>query len=511
MALRFLRHHSHHIPLFLASLAVLLFYLAFPTQGFANLTWFVMLPLMLAVVYDKSVGAFKLPLMAATVGWLIATWWVVPGLYKISGSNPGIILLLFILFCIYSALPYAIACYCFKRWRMYASISGAFASAAMFTLIVNYVPTVLPGNIAHGLYLETAQIQLAAFGGVPLVFFVIHLVCMLLTTAVYLRNKNSSKSIISVILVVALLVVNYGIGKFVLTKTHDTKDNIKVALIQPNFSISFRDRESWLGYQHIVKNLIDSAKATEKLDVILVPEIPVPVSHQYFEQDSTFFNAILDDEALFLTGIKPVGNALKEDDGYFNTVELIHNQQVQQTYAKRVLLPFGEYLPFENKLPFLRTLMPNVPNYFPGEGNTTLDLAVNNQLVKIAPLICYEAVFSKVVLEAVENGADIFINTSNDAWLGASAGGRIHLALSVFRAVEYKRPLIRVTNSGITQVFSHQAKPLNTPLPIDTASFDVVSIPLAKQSDTFYFYYADRFVFFYLAFLVFYFFRLKRQ
>lgn len=499
------------ICILLSCLAIVLFYFAFPTQGVGSLTWLVMPPLMLAVIYDKTIGTFKLSLLTATLGWMIATWWVVPGLYKISGSNPGILLSLFIAFCFYSALPYAIGCFCYKRWNMYSSIRGAVAAAAIFTLIVNYVPSVLPGNIAHGLYLETEQIQLTAIGGVPLLFFVIHIVGFLLVTSFYLWSRNRRKAVFSIVFASTIVLINYLCGKSILEDNRSSSSTITAALIQPNFAITQRDRESWYQYQHVVRDLISTVKLNHQVDLIVLPEIPVPISYQYFAQDKSFFDSVVDNEALFLTSIKPVGAVISEDDGYFNTVEVVQKQEQMQTYAKRVLLPFGEYLPFENELPFLRRLMPDVPNYFPGDSVSTASLKLKGHEVKIAPLICYEAVFTSVVAEAVDEGASVLINSSNDAWLGASAGGKIHLALSVFRAVEYQRPLIRVTNTGITQAFSHRAKPLKDALPINRAGFDIVSIDLAVKKESFYAQQPHFFLYFYAFFILMYFVRLKRS
>jgi apolipoprotein N-acyltransferase len=74
------------------------------------------------------------------------------------------------------------------------------------------------------------------------------------------------------------------------------------------------------------------------------------------------------------------------------------------------------------------------------------------QGVKLSPQICYEGIFSEFTRQQMQLGADALVNLSNDAWFGRTTEPALHLRLTVFRAIELRRPIVRSTNSGISAV-----------------------------------------------------------
>lgn len=443
------------IELFLLSLTILLFYLAFPSTGIGHLSWIVMVPMLLAIQKKSNKRTFLITFITATFGWLVSIWWVVAGLVKITLSTTNIIVPLVFVFCLLSALPYAVAFLCYKKIGLKNNFLGAFFSALLFTVVINYSPQILPGNLAHALYLNPLHIQLADIGGVPLVFFVVHLVNFLLFNAIVLWQKSKSKAVHNVALAMLVFILNYGYG---LLATQSTKfvqpdmPSYSFSLIQPNFSTSWRDRDSWLRHRNIVANLIKSTQMESNSDFVVMPELPVPVSYQFFDEDKQFFEPLVRDSTLLLTAIKPFNKTLSNHQGYYNSMEVIKNGVVKTTYLKQILLPFGEYLPFENKLPWLRDLLPNTPLYKAGIEPTVYTQVINDENITLMPLICYEAVFTDTAHASVGLGGDIFINSSNDAWFGSNEGARVHLALTLFRAIEFRKPIVRITNSGLSTV-----------------------------------------------------------
>lgn len=116
-------------------------------------------------------------------------------------------------------------------------------------------------------------------------------------------------------------------------------------------------------------------------------------------------------------------------------------------YDKRVLVPFGEYLPLADRFPWLRRLSPASGRFTPGDAPTLLTTASG---LRLGPLICYEDVIPGPAREAVARGATLLLNLTNDAWYGASAEPWQHQALAAWRAVEMRRDFIRATNTGLT-------------------------------------------------------------
>ena len=448
------RQQSLELLLILSTVS--LFYLAFPTKGYSNLAWFALIPVCMALKNQDRRQAFVTGFLAATLGWFFGIWWVVPGLSSITASTQNLIVPFVLLYCCLSALPYALGCWLHVYLNCRESVVGALLSALNFTVLVNYTPQILPGNLAHGLYNKPMFIQAADIGGVPLVFFIIHSVCFLLANAITIDKTNSKQKVACLLLAIIVFCANYGYGYFKINQSDPaniaTSKQIKVAMVQPNISIENRTRDDWQQLAPELMTMIRNITENEAVDLLILPELPVPVSFQYFDFDKDLLNKSLLNTKLLLTAIKPIAGTLDDSKGYFNTMELVVDNQLEQRYAKQVLLPFGEYLPFEANLPWLRKVFPYAPNYKQGSANILFELPLSQQSIKFVPLICYEAVFSDTVGHGVEAGGELLINSSNDAWFGKTAGQSVHLALSTFRSVEYRKNLIRNTNNGISVI-----------------------------------------------------------
>jgi apolipoprotein N-acyltransferase len=116
-------------------------------------------------------------------------------------------------------------------------------------------------------------------------------------------------------------------------------------------------------------------------------------------------------------------------------------------YHKQMLLAFGEYLPFKKILALLPA-MPFADGFTAGEGPRAFQLP---RRIRVAPLICYEDLMPGVVREFIsQSHANLLVNLTNDAWYGRSLGPWQHLWLAQWRAVETRRSLLRVTNTGVT-------------------------------------------------------------
>lgn len=122
-------------------------------------------------------------------------------------------------------------------------------------------------------------------------------------------------------------------------------------------------------------------------------------------------------------------------------------------YHKNHILPFGEYIPFDGNIPFLRAFIP-----YPADFNFDSDAGENVESLhygslNLAPLICFEDTLPDLsrayLLKATkEKPVDILVNQSNDGWFDNSIEGDYHLAASLFRCVEVRRPMIRSSNTG---------------------------------------------------------------
>jgi apolipoprotein N-acyltransferase len=160
------------------------------------------------------------------------------------------------------------------------------------------------------------------------------------------------------------------------------------------------------------------------------------------------------DGSAFLVG------SYAEDRGgrRYNAAFAVHpDGQVPPPYYKRVLIPFGEYMPFASSWPWLRAMSAHAGFFTPGEGVKVFAYPMRRgdgaaYTLKVAPLICYEDTVPAPGREAALGGAELLVNLTYDTWFGRSAAAREHHLIAAFRAIENRRYLVRATNTGHSAV-----------------------------------------------------------
>ncbi|WP_229781377.1 MULTISPECIES: apolipoprotein N-acyltransferase [Deinococcus] len=167
------------------------------------------------------------------------------------------------------------------------------------------------------------------------------------------------------------------------------------------------------------------------------------------------------------------------------------NGKVMGRQDKRVLVPFGESLPFAGVLDFLYTSvlsslgMTGFTSLTPGSQLNVLQL----KDVQVGVSICYESVFPRLSLQAARTGANLLVVMSNDAWFGQGAGAEQHFQMGRLRAIETRRFLLRAGNDGVSAAVDPwgrvQFRAPRGERGAYRASFDVSSAP------TFYVQYGD--------------------
>ncbi len=120
-----------------------------------------------------------------------------------------------------------------------------------------------------------------------------------------------------------------------------------------------------------------------------------------------------------------------------------------QVYRKLHLVPFGEYVPGRNTMPFMaRIVGDQVPADF-ARGKEVVVFRLTNQ-IQVAPLICFEDTLGELTRQFVLRGADLLANVTNDGWFLESAAAQQHVNNAIFRCVETRRPMARAANTGVT-------------------------------------------------------------
>ena len=117
-------------------------------------------------------------------------------------------------------------------------------------------------------------------------------------------------------------------------------------------------------------------------------------------------------------------------------------------YDKIHLVPFGEYVPLADLLAFAKKLTREVGTFSRGSSRNALDVDGS----RVGIFICYESIFPNEIRQFARNGAEFFVNVSNDGWYGDTGAPLQHLNMARMRAIENYRWLLRDTNTGVTTV-----------------------------------------------------------
>ena len=262
-------------------------------------------------------------------------------------------------------------------------------------------------------------------------------------------------------------------------------DAARIRLVQP----SVLQREKWMPvHQRRIFNLhLDLTKRNAAgiedgaagVDLVLWPEAAMP----FLPLDTP--EAIELIGKLLPAGTHLVSGALRSDIPFnpekpdahrlFNSLLAFGaGGQLAATYDKIHLVPFGEYLPLYSLLNTigLEPLTRRGEGF--SSGPTPRPLITLPGLPSFAPLICYEAIFPRAIVQGADRPA-FLANVTNDGWFGNTTGPRQHLHQARVRAVEEGLPLLRAANNGITAVIDAQGRVL------DQLDLDVVGVIDARM------------------------------
>ena len=152
-------------------------------------------------------------------------------------------------------------------------------------------------------------------------------------------------------------------------------------------------------------------------------------------------------------------------------------------YSKSILLAFGEYIPGEQYWPQIRDWLPPTGHFARGQGPSAL-LTLND--LKMGPQICYESLFPEFTRSLADLGAQFIVNVTNDSWYGRWQQPYQHMYMTLARGVEFRRPVLRATNTGIATVSLASGKILERS-PLYQQWTGLYSVPYLKNPPaTFY-------------------------
>ncbi len=321
--------------------------------------------------------------------------------------------------------------------------------------------------------------------GLSLVIVFVNLLFFISYRHYFKKNKYKLPLVIALLLII--LPIIYGVVKVNSFKESDKK--IRVGLIQPNLD----PYEKWSGgnLDEITSGYLDlSRKAvTKKAEIVIWPETSLPVyllSGEYYQTRDSIRNFVNSFHVPLLTGMpnfiayfdstKAPSDAKYSTAGKFyycnyNGILLFNPDSVNiQAYGKMKLVPFGEHTPFADQLPFLGDLIKwgvglggwnigrdtcnfklRTTNY---ELDTTHPTQNHRQTTNINAVVCYESIFPEFIASFAQRGSEMIAVVTNDSWYGNTSGPYQHKEISVLRAVENRRSIVRAANGGISCIIN---------------------------------------------------------
>jgi apolipoprotein N-acyltransferase len=223
--------------------------------------------------------------------------------------------------------------------------------------------------------------------------------------------------------------------------------NTAIRIVQPSIPQSDKwDEEVF--WEHLNKHTSLSRLHTGfKPDIILWSEAAVTAPYRIKSVMHKLQSAITSADVVLVTGGVNDNESANFKHELRSAMYAITKQgKILFEYHKAHLVPFGEYMPLKSILP-VKKLTPGIIDYTPGTQGVVVELP--HLVLKIRPLICYEAIFPG---EVREDKADVMINITNDSWYGNSSGPYQHFHAARMRAVENGIPMIRAANSGISAI-----------------------------------------------------------
>ncbi len=471
---------------------------------------FITFPLFLAfLISNYKKGKW----ISFTIGWMFGFGYFISNLYWITNSLTfednfkTLIPFALILIPLFLGIFYGLV----TLISSFFSLNKKFSSILIFSIIfssIEYVRSFILGGFPWNLivftwtdYLPFLQI-LSLIGTYTL--NLLSITIFLIPLIILFNYKNLTKLLL-LSFALLLIIINFIYGSLTL------KDNQNVNILDPNFLIKIISPKINISRyfanespENIISELIElsNPKDLEKTIFIFPEGI---FSNIYLEDLSNYgyiFSKNYSENHKIIIGI----NSRQESKVFNSLVLLDQNLNILSKYNKNKLVPFGEFLPFENffKKFGLRKITRGY-NSFSKDDKRNI---INIDNINFLPLICYEIIYSGKI-NKTGNDFDILLNISEDGWFGNSIGPHQHFSHSIFRSIEEGQNLIRSSNNGISAFINSKGQIINEIKSTERGVIEVKSFEHSKK--TLFSTLGNKIFFYFLLFYISLFFFLKKR
>ncbi len=457
-----------------ASLSGILYVFSFAPWDFHFLQWVAFVPLLVAV--DRLPATREGGKWTALAGLGMACWigiggfyWMIHATMHYGGLPFAAALVIFVAFCLTGQLQ--VPLYLLLRRAALGSLRERPASwlglpllfGTFYAGIESFTPKLFQDTAGHAFQGALWIRQVADLGGVFLLTLLSIATNELFAGAIRKKSLRPAFTGLGVILLCATY------GAWTVSRHRNVLEDkesagqplIRIALVQANIGDLMKvaaEQGTQEAMSTVLRTYLDlSRKALEaprSPDAIVWPETAYP---SIFSKPQNLREAGM--EKQFLEFLAPLshtfifgGYDLDSLGTEYNAL-FFHHPPTRSTraYRKNVLLMFGETLPFSDLFPSMKSWFPTMGFFGRGPGPEVLE--VNNKdgvSFRFAPSICYEGLLESHSAAGALLGADALLNVTNDSWFGPYGEPYLHLALTRFRTIETRLPLLRSTNTGFS-------------------------------------------------------------
>ncbi len=476
---------------FCCILSGLLLTVGLPKWDLYPLAWCALVPLFVAIRGKTPREAFGWGYLCGMVHFLTTLYWIRHVIFYYGGLPLPLAIAVLVLLCGYLALYPAVFAWVARRWERQSALWVLGLPAAWVTLewVRAHALTGFPwANLG---YTQTRFSTLVQVADVTGVYGISWLVVLANTVVMSVFARRPSRAGMAVLALCIAGSLSYGVWR--LDQVRELQDGFEswvAAVVQGNVDQSVKwdpafQQETLRRYRELS---LKAAAHNPPPDLIVWPETSAPF---FYDREPTLtaqLNGLLTEIGRPTLFGSP---AITREDGEArlqNRAYLVDAQGVSLgAYAKRHLVPFGEYVPLQKLLFFVRRLVQAAGDFVPGSDSSPIVWGDR----KLGVLICYEGIFPALARETVRKGATALVIITNDAWYGPTSAPYQHLEMARWRAIEFRVPVLRAANTGVSAIFDSTGRECGR-VPLDEAG-QLVCAVRSGPIETFYGRWGDAF------------------
>jgi apolipoprotein N-acyltransferase len=440
------------LPWIAAGAGGILFFLGYAGFDHYYLEWVCLVPLLWALRGASPRRAFLLGWVAGIVGHLGGFYWIIHMFQQFAAVSWPLATLGLLILAATNGLVVAIWAWGTRLITRDTGWKVVWVAPVVWTAVEKFWPEVFPNYLGASQYRLTPLTQIADLSGILGVSFLVVYINAVIYAVIccWLESRTLPRRTLLFFAVTLVLVLGYGAQRMqAFDKDVAAAEKLTVGLIQTNRGAADNhvDQETRLSEYHELSRKVAAAGV---LDLIVWPEA-VCTLHLLTRGD-TLPPALVSGSGtpILLGACLQTG---EEDPPRTSNSALLTDPsgRILGSYDKSVLVPFGEYIPFGDTFPTLYSWSSYSGGFWPGE--IRKPLLLGRHLLSVS--ICYEDIFPGHIRKLMDGGRghrvpEAMFNLTNDSWYGRSTEPLEHLALATFRAIENRRCLVRVTNTGLS-------------------------------------------------------------